>query len=256
MFIMKSISKTIKEMVIEKLISQYQNISIRTTAKQIDAGNWHNGDFAYNELLIPILLKSSEIKLFNYCNNWRDEIPANTVPQWLNLLDNLVNRSGIDQSVVSISSQDAVRAELKDFWFSRILIWKDSEKPFSTEKKTIRICMPVIAIRAIDFPVEIFHSMPTNEFWEVNVFKDFFGFSEPSAKRWIEKNRDQVSDFLYIPHLQLGSIKITGSAATLMNFYKDTFSEIEFPSHNDEFYKPFDGESVDDCVLRLVGKKR
>jgi hypothetical protein len=253
---MGSISKSIKEKVIEQLIAQYQNISITTTAKQIDGSSWHNGDFAYNSLLVPILLKATEIKLFNYHNNWQNEIPAGAVPQWLKFLDNLIDHSTITNSIASIKPEDAVQQGLKDFWFSRIIIWKDNEKPFSTEKKTIRICMPVITISAANFPKEIFNSMPKNEFWGVNVFKNFFGFSEPSAKRWVEKSRGLKSDILYIPHLQLESIKITGDESTLMNFYKDTFSKIEFPDHDDEFYKPLAGESVDDCVLRLIGAKR
>lgn len=63
---MDSVRDVIRKQVVRGLIATHGNLSIGTSAKLQGDGIWVNGDFAYEQLLVPLLQVAERIHLFGY----------------------------------------------------------------------------------------------------------------------------------------------------------------------------------------------
>lgn len=150
----------------------------------------------------------------------------------------------------------ALSSELRDFWFSRTIVWKTPGEINRSGPNVLQLCTPIIEVRALAYPTRTLGTFEEGKFWSMGVFSNLFKRLPPDANRWLRERRAQTSEFLYIPHLQMESIKVVADVDTLLRLYDRIVDEVGFPYPTDAEFEPRAGESIEDCVARILSPQR
>jgi len=214
---------------------------------------WKHADFMYEHVLSRLLQNAESIVLRAYCCDWSDNIPAAHLPAWQPFLDAHVHKMAGQRNYFVLSRQAALSPELREFWFSHMVEWKEcigSENSLPTYKG-YSVADIVLLIPHQAFPMDIFTALNLAQLhWQDSILDNPYTGFKKSTATWIRKTVAESPGYFLIPYRNPSGFTLKSDSESLAKLWLQCWDLS--PAHEHAFYMPKSGESPKQAVIRLL----